>query len=158
MSLPLLTGSSSIVVACIRNPWRARESTDAGPHTQAFWFSRSEVRPETLHFFFFFFLRRCISDKLPGDFDGLVYGPPKERVLGGGTRWGGGDPGRPQELPRFALHPRFIRPRLGFLPYAGPGDGGLAHVALHTSVSSLSPHTINEHLFGAGSRLGTGRT
>ena len=102
-------------------------------------------------------LRLCISDKLPGDFDGLVNGPPKESP-GWRHQMGRGEPGRQQELPRFALHPRLIGPRLGFLPCAGPGDRGLAHVALHTSVSSLFPHTIDEHLFGAGSRISTGRT
>ena len=88
---------------------------------------------------------------------GWLMDHPK-RVPGGGTRWEGGEPGRQQELPRFDLHPRLIGPRLGFLPCAGPGDRGLAHVALHTSVSSLFPHTIDEHLFGAGSRISTGRT
>lgn len=111
MSLPILTGSSSIIVVCIRTPEELMSTADAGPHTQAFWFSRSEVRPETLHFFLFFFLRLCISDKLPGDFDGLVnVRPPKERVPSGGTRWGGGEPGRQQELPS--------------LPYI-PGSSGL---------------------------------
>lgn len=40
----------------------------------------------------------------------------------------------------------------------GPGDRGLAPVALPpASVRSLLPHTLTEVLFGAGSRLSTGR-
>lgn len=61
---------------------------------------------------------------------------------------GRGEPGRQRELPRPASCLRLIWPGLGFLPHAGPGDGGLARVALHTSVSPLFPHTLTERLFG----------
>ena len=67
---------------------------------------------------------------------------------------GRGEPGRQQELPRPASCLRLIWPGLGFLPHAGPGDGGLAHVALHTSVSSLFPHTLTECLFGGRLQAG----
>lgn len=45
-----------------------------------------------------------------------------------------------------------------FLPHAGPGDGGLAPVALPPPQHQLSfPTTLTELLFGAHSRLSTER-